>query len=85
VPTASTFEQVRQLVNLVRPGHKPLQRDKRTTLHMTRETKQEREKRLAEALRRNLNRRKQATRSENRAAGVQTGGDGGSKREPNQS
>ena len=51
---------------------------------MTRETKQEREKRLAEALRRNLSRRKQATRGENSADGAPTGSDGGSKREPDQ-
>jgi hypothetical protein len=84
VPTASTFEQVRQLVNLVRPGHKPPHRDKWTNLLMTRETRQEREKRLAEALRRNLNRRKQATRGEKNADGAQIGSDGGSKREPDQ-
>jgi hypothetical protein len=51
---------------------------------MTRETRQEREKRLAEALRRNLNRRKQATRSEKNADGAQAGSDGSSKREPDQ-
>lgn len=52
---------------------------------MTRETRQEREKRLAEALRRNLSRRKQATRGEKNAEGAQTGSDDGSKREPDQS